>query len=234
MKVRLTTLILRVKELFVRSLKGEGTENQRDDREWMKSQRKKLSSLKVGVGTRIHENAEFLGEIDNIVLGDRVSVNRNATLHCYDSNSSIDIGDGSIIKQFVQILTYPEGKIRLGQNCSVNPFCVLYGLGGLDIGDNVRIATHTVIVPANHIFDDPSVPITKQKLSKQGVVIEDDVWVGAGVTILDGCRIGKGAVVAAGAVVNKDVKPFAVVGGVPCKVIKMRTHNTDQAHTPKN
>lgn len=234
MKARLNTLILCVRELFGSSIKGQALKSRQDDHKQIQPQRKKLSPSRIGVGSKIHENAEFLGEMDNITLGDSVSVGRDATLHCYDSNSSIDIGDRSVIKQFVQILTHPEGRIRLGQNCSVNPFCVLYGLGGLDIGDNVRIATHTVIIPANHIFDDLSVPINKQGLSKQGVVIEDDVWVGAGVTILDGCRIGKGAVIAAGAVVNIDVEPFAVAGGVPCKVLKMRTPNADQGHPPKN
>lgn len=183
---------------------------------------KRPPSDQIGSGTRIHEKAEFLGKVKNICLGNNVSISRDATLHCYDVDSFITLGDGTIVKQFSQILTYPGGHIRLGNNCSVNPFCVLYGLGGLDIGNNVRIATHTVIVPANHIFDDPDIPITSQGLSQQGVKIEDDVWIGAGARILDGCTIGRGAVVAAGAVVNRDVEPYSVVGGVPCKVIKVR------------
>lgn len=182
----------------------------------------RLLPSKLGLNTKIHESVEYLGNLNNIDIGDNVSISRNATLHCYDSSSFIKINRDTSIKQYVQILTYPKGMIQIGKNCSVNPFCVLYGLGGLYIGDNVRIATHTVIIPANHIFDDPDIPITEQGLSKKGVNIEDDVWIGAGVTILDGCRIGKGAVIAAGAVVNKNVEPFTMVGGVPCKFIKLR------------
>ncbi|MCK7515996.1 MAG: acyltransferase [Desulfobacterales bacterium] len=72
------------------------------------------------------------------------------------------------------------------------------GDGGLTIGNNVRIAAHTVIIPANHVFDDVNIPIRKQGLSKKGIVIEDDVWIGSGVKILDGVVIGKGCVIGAG------------------------------------
>ena len=221
MKIINNGLTVFLKELF--SLSSEIVTTQKKFESNEQATNFRLLPLKLGQGVRIHENAEFIGKMNNIEVGDKVSIGRDATLHCYDWNSSIKIGMATIIKQFVQILTYPGGVIQLGRSCSVNPFCVLYGLGGLYIGDNVRIATHTVIVPANHIFNDPVVPISDQGLSKKGVVIEDDVWIGAGVTILDGCTIGRGAVVAAGAVVNKDIEPYTVVGGVPCKTIQKRS-----------
>jgi acetyltransferase-like isoleucine patch superfamily enzyme len=118
-------------------------------------------------------------------------------------------------------MTY-GGFIRIGDHCSVNPFCVLYGHGGLTIGNNVRIATCTVIIPANHVFSDLDIPIHKQGTTALGIVIEDNVWIGANVTILDGVRIGRGAVIGAGAVVTKDVDPLHVVGGVPACTIKVR------------
>ncbi|MBX9684740.1 MAG: acyltransferase [Hyphomicrobium sp.] len=121
------------------------------------------------------------------------------------------------------LMTYSGVRITIGADCTVNPFTVLYGHGGLTIGNFVRIATHTVIVPANHIFADRDVPITKQGLSKLGVVIEDDVWIGAHVTILDGVTVGRGSVIAAGAVVNANVEPYSIVGGLPAKVIGQRS-----------
>jgi acetyltransferase-like isoleucine patch superfamily enzyme len=70
------------------------------------------------------------------------------------------------------------------------------------------------------VFDDPNRPFIDQGITAEGIVIEDDVWLGAGAVITDGVRVGKGAVVAAGAVVTKDVPPHTVVGGVPAKPIK--------------
>jgi acetyltransferase-like isoleucine patch superfamily enzyme len=92
----------------------------------------------------------------------------------------------------------------------------------LKIGDGVRIGAGTVIIPSNHVFSDPDVPIYLQGSAGTGICIEDDVWIGANCTILDGVHIGQGSVIAAGAVVNKDVAPYSVVGGVPARLIKKR------------
>jgi acetyltransferase-like isoleucine patch superfamily enzyme len=133
----------------------------------------------------------------------------------------VAIGDRCAIRPYSQLYTM-GGSITIGARCSVNPYCVLYGTGGLTIGNFVRIAAHTVIVPSMHRFDRRDLPICEQGSSADGIVIEDDVWIGAGVTILDGVRIGTGAVVAAGAVVTKDVAPFAIAGGVPARTIRQR------------
>ncbi|GAA1955129.1 acyltransferase [Agromyces allii] len=114
------------------------------------------------------------------------------------------------------------GSIRLGDNCTVNPYTVIYGHGGVQIGDNVRIATHSVIVSANHVFSDPDQPIYQQGVTAEGIVIEDDVWIGANVTILDGAHIGHGCVVAAGSVVRGHHAPMSVLGGTPARVLKKR------------
>ena len=114
------------------------------------------------------------------------------------------------------------GSVTIGAHCSLNPHCVVYGTGGLVIGANVRIAAHTVIVAAMHKFDRLDLPIHEQGSTASGIIIEDDVWIGAGVCILDGVRIGTGAIVAAGAVVVKDVPPRTIVGGVPARVIRQR------------
>ena len=91
---------------------------------------------------------------------------------------------------------------------------------GVHIGNRVYTSPLCQIITVNHIFDDPTRPFIEQGLTAEGVVIEDDVWIGSGAVILDGVRIGQGAVVAAGAVVNKNVPPHTVVGGVPARVLK--------------
>jgi acetyltransferase-like isoleucine patch superfamily enzyme len=114
------------------------------------------------------------------------------------------------------------GPVTLGRRVGVNPFCILYGAGGLTIGDDVLIAAHTVVIPSNHRFERNDVPIWDQGTTQRGVRIGSDVWLGTHVVVLDGVRIGDGAVVAAGAVVARDVEPRTIVGGVPARVLRDR------------
>lgn len=173
----------------------------------------------------ISRRAILKGSLSKIYISHGSSIDDYVTLDCNQgrdkSNEMIKIGSNTHIQQF-SIISAHGGKIEIGQNCSINPFCVLYGLGGLTIGNFVRIATHTVIVPANHVFDDPNMPITLQELSKKGVVIEDDVWIGTGVRILDGVKVGRGSVIGAGTVLTRSVDPFSVVVGVPGRIIRKR------------
>jgi acetyltransferase-like isoleucine patch superfamily enzyme len=138
-----------------------------------------------------------------------------------EQGGTITIGNGVRINEhsLVQSLT---GDIVLQDGVFVGAHCALYGLGGLHVGQDTMIAGGTIIIPANHIFSDPSRPIRYQGLTCIGVRISRDVWIASHVTVLDGVTIGEGAVVAAGAVVNRDVPPFAIVGGVPARVIGRR------------
>lgn len=142
----------------------------------------------------------------------------------YLDGQRLEIGKNCIIHEFSYIRLY-GGFIEIGNNCSINPFCVIYGHGGLKIGNDVRIAAHCTIIPANHIFNDPNTPITKQGETALGIVIQDDVWIGTGVKILDGVEIGKGCVIGAGSVVTKSIPPFSVIAGVPARIIKKRRKN---------
>lgn len=88
--------------------------------------------------------------------------------------------------------------------------------------NNVRIATGSVIMPANHNFNRRDIPFKAQGSPGHGIVLEDDIWMGANVTIRDGVRIGKGTILAAGAAITRNVAPFSIVGGVPARFIKER------------
>jgi acetyltransferase-like isoleucine patch superfamily enzyme len=107
-----------------------------------------------------------------------------------------------------------------------HPYSVLYGHGGLEIGDYVRIAAHCVIVPANHGIALDEGLIADQPMSKRGIRIGNDVWLGAGVRVLDGSVIGDGCVVAAGSVVRGELEPYAIYAGVPAKLVRMRSATT--------
>jgi acetyltransferase-like isoleucine patch superfamily enzyme len=134
---------------------------------------------------------------------------------------SISIGDHTEILEGVILQTY-GGDIKIGSNCSLNPYSIIYGHGDISIGNNVLIAGGCMIIPSNHTFGDVSVPIKTQENVSKGIVIEDDVWLGHGCSILDGVTIGQGSVIAAGSVVNKSIDRFSVSAGVPAKLIRKR------------
>lgn len=113
-----------------------------------------------------------------------------------------------------------RGDVEFGAHCTVNSYACISGK--VRCGDGVRIASHASIVGFNHGFDDPAVPINRQPHQSLGIAIADDVWIGANAVILDGVAIGQGVVVAAGAVVTRDVPPLAVVAGVPARVLRRR------------
>lgn len=156
-----------------------------------------------------------------ISFGDEVFIADGCHLRSEGGESRISLGSHSVLACGVMLLTH-GGTIEIGENCSVNEYCMLYGHGGLKIGNNVSIATGTVVVPGNHNFSRRDIPFKLQGSIGHGIVLEDDIWVGANVTILDGVRIGKGAIVGAGSVVTRDVQRYSIVGGVPARFIKER------------
>lgn len=182
-----------------------------------------------GRGCRVSLRADIRGW-QNIVLGSAVRVDAYAVLDAASYGvGRLLVGNRTEIHRYAILACY-GGEITIGEDCSVNPFCVLYGHGGLHIGKQVRIAAHTVIIPANHSFDDVHRPIMCQTETRLGISIGDDVWIGTGARILDGVRIGRGAVIGAGAVVSRDVPEFAVAVGVPARVIRDR--RTGPLNTP--
>ena len=107
-------------------------------------------------------------------------------------------------------------NIKIGKRVFINSGCKFQDQGGISIGDDVLVGHNCVIATLNHVMD----PDRRADMIPGPVKIGDKVWIGANVTILQGVSIGDGAVIAAGAVVNKDVPPRAVVGGIPAKVLK--------------
>lgn len=179
--------------------------------------RRRLGML--GSGAVLSGQVQFLHP-KNITIGAGCVLDRGVRLKA-DPTTSITIGDRCLFGDFA-ILATDGGNIRIGDDCSVNPFCVLYGHGGLTIGNDVRIATHTVIVPANHRFAERSLPIRSQGTDLAPVTIADDVWIGASVTVTAGVQIGRGSVVGAGAVITKSIPEYEIWAGVPARKIGER------------
>jgi acetyltransferase-like isoleucine patch superfamily enzyme len=169
------------------------------------------------------ENGVRLRFANYIRLGHGSYIDQGAYLHACPQG--IEIGAGTIVMHGAVLHVYnfrnmPHSGIKIGRDSLVGEYSVIRGQGGVQIGDRVYTSPFTQIIAVNHVFDDPDRPFVEQGISAEGIVIEDDVWLGASVVVTDGVHIGKGAVVAAGAVVTKDVPPHTVVGGVPAKPIK--------------
>lgn len=170
------------------------------------------------------ENGVRLRYANYIRLGNGAYLDQGAYLHACPKG--IEIGEGTIIMHGAILHVYnfrdmPHSGIKIGRDSLVGEYSVIRGQGGVTIGDRVYTSPFSQVIAVNHVFDDPTRPFVEQGITAEGIVIEDDVWIGAGAVITDGVRIGKGAVVAAGAVVIKDVPPYTVVGGVPARLLKI-------------
>ena len=183
-------------------------------------------------GVAAIENRVRIRFAEHIKLGRGVYIDEGAYLHACPQG--IEIGDNTIVMHGAILHVYnfrdmPHSRIKIGRDSLVGEYSVIRGQGGVDIGDRVYTSPFTQIIAVDHVFDDPSRPFVEQGITAEGIVIEDDVWLGAGAVITDGVRVGRGAVVAAGAVVTRDVPPHTVVGGVPAKVIKAIDGNTSNS-----
>jgi acetyltransferase-like isoleucine patch superfamily enzyme len=139
--------------------------------------------------------------------------------------SSLYVDEDSVIDDFVKIkFVGGEGDIKIGKKVYLNSFTVLYSGNGITIGDHVQIGPNCSLTPVNHAYKDKSKLIMEQRFStsKGGIIIEDDVWISAGVTILDGSHIKKGAVIGANSLVNGVIEEYSINFGVPCKCVGYR------------
>jgi acetyltransferase-like isoleucine patch superfamily enzyme len=154
---------------------------------------------------------------NNSFIGDRVTI--------FQANGgSIKLGKEVQLYSDIILETGDGGCINIGAGTHIQPRCSLSAYkGSINIGCRVEIAPNCGFYPYDHGFD-PEIRIRNQPLqTKGGIIVEDDSWLGFGVIVLDGVRIGEGAVVGAGSVVTKDIPDGAIATGVPARVIKMRT-----------
>ncbi len=172
---------------------------------------------------------------DQVRLGRNVYLDQGVYLHaCPDG---IQIGDNTFVMHGAVLHVYnfrglPHAFIRIGADSLIGEMNVLRGQGGITIGDRVYTAPLVQLLAVNHVYSDPDRPMVEQGITAEGIVVEDDVWIGAGAIVTDGVRIGRGAVVAAGAVVTRDVPPHTVVGGVPARVLKQIDGSAEAAPPP--
>lgn len=154
-----------------------------------------------------------------------VKIGSFASIETSIKGSKLVIGENSVIDDFVKVkFTGGSGDIVIGKKVYINSGCVLYSGNGIKIGDYVLIGPNCSIVPTNHECMDRNKLIYEQRFaeSKGGVVIENDVWLGANVTILDGTVIKKGAVIGANSLVKGVIQEYSINVGSPTKCIGYR------------
>jgi acetyltransferase-like isoleucine patch superfamily enzyme len=173
---------------------------------------------------------ETLVSGENVVIGEGVVLSPTARIHGSTRGTRIVIGDHSEIYDYVVIRCVGgSGDIIMGDHCYLNPGTVLYSGNGIRMGSYVLVAAGAMIMPTNHAFSRRDVPIRHQGFaeSKGGIEIGDDVWIGANAVILDGARIGRGAIIGAGSVVSGSVPEYEIWAGVPARKIGDRPGQAD-------
>lgn len=178
-------------DIFQRMLAGGIIRNDEMGKAWDVVFRAQKLSPALNASTSIDETRERLSEIID------ARIDRTTTV-------------------FVPFYTNFGKHIRLGKNVFINHACTFLDLGGITIEDDVQIGPKVNLITENHPVD----PSKRKYLDLKSILIKRNVWIGAGVTILPGVTVGENSIVAAGAVVNKDVPDNTIVGGVPAKVIK--------------
>lgn len=156
-----------------------------------------------------------------VTLGDFVRVD-GLSKDGVDLGDHVNIGDYTRIEASGTITNIGCG-IKIGDNSGIGSFSFIGGAGGVSIGRDVIMGQWVSFHPENHNTSSIELPIRLQGVNRRGIVVGDNCWFGAKVTILDGVNIGSGSIIAAGAVVTAGKYPDnAVLGGVPAKIIKYR------------
>jgi acetyltransferase-like isoleucine patch superfamily enzyme len=153
-------------------------------------------------------------------------VSRWADIEDSVRGSRIQVGAHSVIDSFVKVKPAGgTGDLIIGAHVVINAGCVLYTGHGIRIGDGVAVAANCTFAPVNHAYADRSRPIREQGFlpSKGGIVVEDDVWIGANCVLLDGAVLRTGCVVAAGSIVRGELQAYTVYAGQPLRAVGSRS-----------
>lgn len=161
----------------------------------------------------------------NIKLGQGVYLDRGVYLHALPGG--ISIGDNTFLMHHTMLHVFnfrglPQAKITIGKNCFLGEYNVIRGQGGVQIGNDVYTGPMVQLVAVNHVYSDPNRPIREQGITAKGITIEDDVWLGANVTVVDGVTVGRGSIIGAGAVVTQNIPPYSIAVGTPARPVKNR------------
>lgn len=158
----------------------------------------------------------------NISLGNNVFIDDDVVLDAKGARSRIHLANSVLVGKS-SILSCSSSAIEIEEDVSIGPYCFIRaGLGAINIGSHVTIGSHSVIISGNPDYKRLDIPMKNQIGSGKGITIGNDVWIGVGARVIDGVKVGNGCVLGAGAVVIRNVPDYAIVAGVPARVIGSR------------
>ncbi|MBW4516007.1 MAG: acyltransferase [Timaviella obliquedivisa GSE-PSE-MK23-08B] len=183
-----------------------------------------MQNIELGDDVLISQGCSLISSDDGskIILNSRAYLHDGVRIQSVGKQGEVLLQNRVTLDRGVDINSCENGRIKICRETSVGAYTCIAGSGPIHIGEYCMISSHCGIYANNHIFTDRSRPMMLQGATTEGIVIEDDCWLGTGVRVLDGVRIGRGSVIGAGAVVTKDIPSYSIAVGVPAKVIRTR------------
>ena len=163
-----------------------------------------------------------LRQFANLTFGRNIIIEKYCMLDAAGT-SRITLGDNVILQRGAQLLNYAGEGISIGRDTTIGRNSILFGHGGLDMGEGCLVGPCCSFIPANHRFDDTALNIKQQGDTRKGIVVGNNVWFGAHAVVLDGISIGDNCIIGAGSVVTRAIPPNSVAVGAPVRVIKTRS-----------
>lgn len=161
-----------------------------------------------------HPHKIFIG--DNVVIDDGCCLDAKGT-----DNRGITIGAGVFVGRNT-ILSCKNGDIILEDNANIGFNCEIFSASRVRVGKNILMAAYTYLVGGDHLYDRTDIPVLEQGRTARGIEVDDNVWLGTHVVVTDGSRVGRDAIIGAGAVVVGEIPEFAIAAGIPAKIVRDR------------
>lgn len=182
---------------------------------------------RMGNSVYIQEGADFFGA-SCMEIGKIVHIFKGVSIDARGINNRIFIKDGVVLYQGVNIRALNATDIYIGERTLISNDVCIIGQENIKIGKDCFIGDNSGIFTSHQIFSDINMNTMYNCINKKGIVIEDDCWLGHGVTVLNGITIGKGSAIGANSVVAEDIPPYSDAAGIPAKVIQSRQKRQDE------
>lgn len=182
---------------------------------------------KCGRGVTFGSNV-VLRHPHKIFIGDNVVIDDNCVLDAKgESNKGLFIGDGVFVGRNT-ILSCKNGDIYLDEKVNMGFNCEIFSASEVRVGKKSLIAAYCYLIGGTHKMDRLDIPPLEQERESKGIILEENLWLGAGVKVMDGVRIGHDSVIGASAVVSKDIPEYSIAVGIPAKVLRDRREGEDK------